>query len=80
MGNDKAPRRTDKSGRLPSAWYKEAEDIADAARKERIALMIRGAAAVCYDGQDLREAYAAGRALLEATQAARGRPATDPVS
>lgn len=41
---------------------------------------IRGAAAVCYDGQDLREAYAAGRALLEATQAARGRPATDPVS
>lgn len=34
-------------GRLPSAWYKQADEIAEAARRERTALIIRGVAGAC---------------------------------
>ena len=35
------------AGRLPSAWYKQEHEIAEAARQERTALLIRGSAAAC---------------------------------
>lgn len=34
-------------GRLPSTWYKQADEIAEAVRRERAALLIRGAAGAC---------------------------------
>lgn len=48
-GMDKAgdADKARETGRLPSAWYKQADEIAEAARKERTALIIRGGAAAC---------------------------------
>lgn len=36
-----------RAGRLPSAWYKQADELADAARRERMAVAVRGAAGAC---------------------------------
>lgn len=55
-------------GRLPSAWYKQAEEIAEASRKERMALAIRAAAAIC---------LATGAALLFWLGAFGGRVMTE---
>lgn len=44
--NSKAKASAD-AGRLPSAWYKQADEIAEASRQERRALVIRASAAAC---------------------------------
>ncbi len=45
IGDDGASTR--EAGRLPSAWYKHADEIAEAARREQRTLILRGAAGVC---------------------------------
>lgn len=56
------------AGRLPSAWYKKADEIAEASRKERVALLVRGSAVVC---------LATGGALLFWLGAFGGRAMTE---
>jgi hypothetical protein len=56
------------TGRLPSAWYKKADEIAEASRKERVALLVRGTAVVC---------LATGGALLFWLGAFGGRAMTE---
>ena len=58
-------------GRLPSAWYKQAEEIAEATRQERTALLIRGSAAAC---------LATGAALLLWLGVFGGRAPSEPPS
>ena len=47
MADTAASESGREAGRLPSAWYKQADEIAAATRKERMALAVRGAAALC---------------------------------
>ena len=60
--------RAGDTGRLPSAWYKKADEIAEASRKERVALLVRGTAVVC---------LATGGALLFWLGAFGGRAMTE---
>jgi hypothetical protein len=61
-------RAAQEAGRLPSAWYKKADEIAEASRKERVALLVRGSAVVC---------LATGAALLFWLGAFGGRAMTE---